>query len=361
LSAALKWKGCEDLDDGSIQALFGLNAAVGDDVADAQAAFAPYQEQCPWFNALVTSSDEMIKDNEDMLAHSGQEGTHTEGEGSLLERSESDASIVFETWAIVGIIGSAVTMLAGAGVILTACSEQAAVVKGQERNEGVEAEETPCFSYDNLAHAVYVVGGGLVTVSLTVALVFAKSQGLDIPVGTPYPTPAPTTPAPTISVEDIKKRAERENAQKGAVTITLTWNDKSDLDLHGYVTLANSSSPEQHIFYQNKKAAAGNLDVDMNANDASSSLEPVENIFWQTPKAGEYRITVDLYKKRGANHTYTPPVSFQALFQRESRDPVSMVGFVNIGPNATLNKETKTVEVFTFTVDAEGAVIKTFP
>ena len=63
-------------------------------------------------------------------------------------------------------------------------------------------------------------------------------------------------------------------AKVGAMTISLSWTERTDLDL--YVTLPSG----EEINYTNKKSACGSaeLDIDMNAS-APYSAEPVENMF----------------------------------------------------------------------------------
>lgn len=75
----------------------------------------------------------------------------------------------------------------------------------------------------------------------------------------------------------LNSRLSREGAQSGDITASLIWNDPSDLDLHAFVTVKGKTKVE-HIFYGNKKAANGYLDVDMNVQDKGKgfSLEPVQ-------------------------------------------------------------------------------------
>lgn len=98
--------------------------------------------------------------------------------------------------------------------------------------------------------------------------------------------------AMSLDLGELKKRLGREKAQSGNITASLIWNDPSDLDLHAYVQ-AGTSGPD-HIFYGNKKAAGGHLDVDMNVKLAGKghSLQPVENIYWKNAPGGKYTIFV---------------------------------------------------------------------
>ena len=96
-------------------------------------------------------------------------------------------------------------------------------------------------------------------------------------------------------VSVLEKRLEREGAKRGAVQISLMWNNWNDLDLH----LITPSG--EHIYHDNRKSTCGGeLDIDMNFKPTSKT--PVENIVWtRTPPAGVYRIGIRHYKihKRG--------------------------------------------------------------
>jgi len=129
-----------------------------------------------------------------------------------------------------------------------------------------------------------------------------------------------------ISNENINMRLEREQAKTGAITVSLAWNDPSDLDLHAYVHTCKGNN--DHIFYSNKKAAGGVLDVDMHAKDSGIVREPVENIYWAQPGAGEYRIAVQLYKLRGASGS-KHGIPFKVLLQREDEETLSVEAYVS--------------------------------
>lgn len=87
-----------------------------------------------------------------------------------------------------------------------------------------------------------------------------------------------------LDIGTLKHRLTREKAQSGAITASLMWNGRQDLDLHAKVN-------NEEISFRCKKAAGGYLDVDMNANGRLSE-EPVENIFWKSPPPGDYHIWV---------------------------------------------------------------------
>lgn len=145
-----------------------------------------------------------------------------------------------------------------------------------------------------------------------------------------------------ISEENFNGRLQREKAKSGAVSVSLAWNDPSDLDLEATVILEKGGQAK--IYYGNKQAAGGYLDVDMTGDEVN---EPVENIFWKKPPAGTYSIVVNLYKKRGTRGASIP---FRALLKRDGEDDISREGEVE---NDT---DQRRVEVFRFTVDDDGEI-----
>ncbi len=126
----------------------------------------------------------------------------------------------------------------------------------------------------------------------------------NIPTGVSNPIVGPTdqyTPtdayAPTYSPTDqpFDTRISTEGGASGDPQISLIWNNINDLDLH-------CTTPSgQDIYYDNKQADNGVLDVDMNADEDSLSSAPVENIVWQpgTAPHGHYTVSVVYYANHG--------------------------------------------------------------
>lgn len=151
-----------------------------------------------------------------------------------------------------------------------------------------------------------------------------------------------------ISDENFRGRLAREHAKTGAITASLAWNDPSDLDLSAVVQ-PDLAGGRHEIYYRNKEAVGGKLDVDMHARDHELTEEPVENIFWKKPPAGVYSIRVTLYKRRGAR-TEQEGVPFRALLKRDGEEDLSREGIVYFSGS----QSDKSIEVFRFTVDGDG-------
>eukprot|EP00927_Polykrikos_kofoidii_P010238 TRINITY_DN14333_c0_g1_i1.p1 TRINITY_DN14333_c0_g1~~TRINITY_DN14333_c0_g1_i1.p1 ORF type:complete len:373 (+),score=78.65 TRINITY_DN14333_c0_g1_i1:117-1235(+) len=148
-----------------------------------------------------------------------------------------------------------------------------------------------------------------------------------------------------ISEENFRGRLEREHAKTGAITASLAWNDPSDLDLHCKIHLASGGTA--NIYYSNKRAGGGVLDVDMHENNTKLVDEPVENIHWMKPPAGDYSVSVHMYKHRGSRQTVVP---FKAILKREDEDDLFVEGAVSV------SDDTRSVECFRFAVGGDGTV-----
>lgn len=104
----------------------------------------------------------------------------------------------------------------------------------------------------------------------------------------PLPAPrrtaiSPPTPAPRNADAE---RAREQGARTGRVQIILAWDDQNDLDL--MVTCPDG----QRIFFRNRAACGGELDIDQNLGPPLTR-SAVENIvFGATPRPGRYTVQV---------------------------------------------------------------------
>lgn len=108
--------------------------------------------------------------------------------------------------------------------------------------------------------------------------------------------------APSCSAaDDFAQRREEAGAQIGAVSITLAWDDSSDLDL--IVECADGKV----INYNNKQACGGVLDVDANARQDVVKERPAEHVsFPAAPTAGKYKVMVRKFVQHKADCPTAP-------------------------------------------------------
>ena len=153
----------------------------------------------------------------------------------------------------------------------------------------------------------------------------------------------------------LNSRLSREGAQSGAITVSLMWNDPSDLDLHAHVK-RNGQSKTEHIYFGHKRGAGGYLDVDMNVQQSGKkfSLEPVENIFWTHAPGGEYTIEVTNAS------TNSHPSKWGGLYADTNRDIPFKVFLNKFGEEdefeGVWKKKDNKIVAFKFTVDGSGDV-----
>lgn len=92
--------------------------------------------------------------------------------------------------------------------------------------------------------------------------------------------------------DSIRERVKKAGGNIDAkLRFSLSWHNFDDLDLH-VVTPGGD-----HIYFGNKMAGGGFLDVDMNAG-MGRSREPVENVAFKTPRDGRYEVRVNQYCQR---------------------------------------------------------------
>ncbi len=132
------------------------------------------------------------------------------------------------------------------------------------------------------------------------------------PAALPVPPPPPRTAD--------ENRAQQRGAQRGKLTIILAWDDRNDLDL--YVRCPAGGV----IFYQNRNACGGQLDVDANGDQRTADVQPVENVFFAAPAPGAYRIAVDPYAMRVGRTT-----PFRVTVQQDGRPDQVITGVAENG------------------------------
>ena len=87
--------------------------------------------------------------------------------------------------------------------------------------------------------------------------------------------------------DEFTRQLKAAGAKTGAITCSLKWEKRLDLDLHC------TTPGGQHIFFSDKKpkGSGGELDVDMTTGG-------VENIYFEKPQYGHYRFWVHDYSKK---------------------------------------------------------------
>ena len=102
----------------------------------------------------------------------------------------------------------------------------------------------------------------------------------------------PATPAAVRPRPDDPARAQQRGARGGKLQIILAWDDRNDLDLHILCP------DNEHLFFRNRRACGGVLDIDANSETRKATTTPVENAFWADPGAGIYKVVVDPFAMR---------------------------------------------------------------
>jgi hypothetical protein len=89
------------------------------------------------------------------------------------------------------------------------------------------------------------------------------------------------------------ERVEREGGETGAMTISLLWQGRSDLDL-----IVRCPTGET-IDYNRTSGCGGRLQIDMNSG-TNMSDEPIEHVVWPegVVQPGSYDVEVKLYERR---------------------------------------------------------------
>jgi uncharacterized protein YfaP (DUF2135 family) len=105
----------------------------------------------------------------------------------------------------------------------------------------------------------------------------------------------PTTPP--LTEESMNERLSNANAGVGDITVSLAWDSWDDVDLH------MNTPAGGHIYYRNKNADGGTLDVDRNAG-SERVLDPVENIYFAVPQNGHYKVWLNEFSDRTDGTTH---------------------------------------------------------
>ncbi|MCR5594110.1 MAG: zinc-ribbon domain-containing protein [Saccharofermentans sp.] len=96
----------------------------------------------------------------------------------------------------------------------------------------------------------------------------------------------------SVTTNTLEEQIEILEAGQGEITVSMIWSTHDDLDLHVI-------TPEQNrIYYANRTADGGTLDIDMNASSYDLADFPVENIYFPSPMSGHYEVYVRDYRDR---------------------------------------------------------------
>ena len=119
------------------------------------------------------------------------------------------------------------------------------------------------------------------------------------PAAPPKAEVPPRTPR-DCQPSELDRRREQAGGQTGQVTVSLGWDGTADLDLA--VVCPDGGT----IWFNQRNACGGRLDVDMNASGKHSPT-PIENVFWPSkPGKGTYQVYVSLFDRRGDRRRSIP-------------------------------------------------------
>ena len=96
----------------------------------------------------------------------------------------------------------------------------------------------------------------------------------------------------------LTEQIEVCNAGSGEITVSAIWGTYDDLDLHVITPNGN------RIYYGNRTADGGTLDVDMNARSYDLTDTPIENIYFPAPQNGHYKVYLRNYRDRTEDETH---------------------------------------------------------
>ncbi len=152
-----------------------------------------------------------------------------------------------------------------------------------------------------------------------------------------------------ITSETLTEQTEILNAGVGEITVSLIWSTYDDLDLHVITPNGN------RIYYGNRTADGGTLDIDMNASSYDLADFPVENIYFPVPIGGDYQILVRDYRDR------TPETSTYYIVRVQIGDEVEEYdGYIDGTGYEEVIEEweyASTTTVYTQTIVSEETII----
>jgi hypothetical protein len=146
-----------------------------------------------------------------------------------------------------------------------------------------------------------ILGGDRQALQQELAMLQQAYNGRRLECAVAPPATPPATAVPPALPEQTQRFDERVD-QRGEAQITLIWDGSDDLDLW-------LQCPDQKsIYFGNRNACGGTLDIDQNA-DNRVSPKPIENITFPSGlvQPGEHRIGVQLYKSKSGQF----PIPFQ--------------------------------------------------
>lgn len=179
----MKAKGCGNMPDGGMQALYRLDASSGKELEEAQAAFHVYTEACPWFKSMASNQDAGIRDAEE-AEQQLREKMASANSTSLVEGS-SEIIPILDIIIITAVIASIVVIATGiimviSGVFCSPTTQNDIPVSGNATANFAHKHcakkhlqvRSSCWS-NRVLPGVYTIIGGFVTLTLSGVAVWA--------------------------------------------------------------------------------------------------------------------------------------------------------------------------------------------
>lgn len=129
--------------------------------------------------------------------------------------------------------------------------------------------------------------------------------------------------------DEMARRVQEAGGTQGRLTVSMTWEDKSDLDL-------TVLCPNGDRIFLNTSACGGRLEVDRNRNAFEAVTTPVEHIVWaDTAAPGTYTVQVFGFSVRPADGRRVP-FKVRITKGNETRDYSGSVGHKQVATVATI-------------------------